>query len=108
MPINKEVNAQFIFPQNEDRLFGIQIENSGLSLPELTEIAFFALDFGYKLCITDRSGTFNIHSPGALKNRLNNPDHHDWRGKVIEDMKKGKVITLADPSWQPSLTKPSF
>lgn len=101
MPINKELNAQFIFPQNDERLIGIQIENNELSLPELTEIAFFALDFGYKLIITDKNGTFYIYSSGALNNHLNNQDHHDWRGKVIEEMRNGSVITLADPLWQP-------
>lgn len=99
MPINKEINAQFIFPQNDERLIGIQIENRELSLPELTEIAFFALDSGYKLSITNKSVSYT-YSPNALKNHLNNPSHHEWRGKVIEEMRSGSVITLADPLWQ--------
>lgn len=106
MPINKEVNAQFIFPQKDEGL-GIQIENRELSLPELTEIAFFALDSGYKLSITDKSGFSYTYSPNALNNYLNNPSHHDWRGKVIEEMRKGSIIILADPSWQPSAIIPS-
>jgi len=97
MPINKEVSAQFIFPQNDERLIGIQIENRELGLSDLTEIAFFALDFGYKLIITDKRGTFYIYSSGALRNHLNNQNHHDWRRKVIEEMRNGSVITLADP-----------
>lgn len=101
MPINKEVNAQFVFPEKNEGLIGIRIENGDLSLPELTEIAFFALDFGYKLSITDISGSASIYSPDALKNYLNNPNRHDWRGRVIEEMKKGRVIILADPLWQP-------
>ena len=65
MPINKEINAQFIFPQNDERLIGIQL-NRELSLPELTEIAFFALDSGYKLSITNKSVSYT-YSPNALK-----------------------------------------
>lgn len=101
MPINKEVSTQLIFPQGSEGLIGIQIENRDLSLPELTEIAFFALESRYKLSITNKSGISHIYSPKALENNLNNQDHHDWRRKVIEEMKKGGVIILADPLWQP-------
>lgn len=104
MSINKEIPAQFIFPEDNRKLNGIRIENNDLNLLEMTEIAFFALDFGYKLSIASKDDIVHIYSPEALKNNLNNSYRRDRRAKVLEEMRQACFIILTDPSIIPSIT----
>lgn len=96
------MSVRIIHPKEKDKPWGIQIENSGLDLPVLTKLAFFALDNGYRLSIMSKVNGYTIYSPEGLQNNLNNQEHHDRRGRVLEEMRDGRYIALEDPTSSPT------